>query len=242
MEQIWLGNAWSSILSWVTAILSDAGLWSGFWPAIFGAAAGALFAFYLERAYRRRDQVASECAKANRLISALGRMLAAFENMHATIFRDAPEGQQAEPLGYGPVFGVPVQILTIDFGEFDFLLETNDPHDRCATALGRAHFAHAKFDEAIALFNARNDTARQYKLSRAASMFGRGPEGAGRLNETDTLRDELTFLTEQLRQALPAGISLLKEVVPELRTALAARYPGRQFLRLFPQDKALPPL
>jgi hypothetical protein len=223
---------------------TDANFWSGFWPAIFGAAAGALIAFALERWYRKRDQISAETAKANRLIATLGRMLATLENLRATLFSDRPlsEGSKLEPLGYGPVFGVPTVVPAIDFGEFDFLLETNDPNDQCAATLGRAHFAHSQFDAAMALFVARNQVARAYKGIRNPSMFMRGEDALSPLVEVTELKKELKYLTDQLAEALPSGIDLFKQVIAELRAALSVRYPDRQFLRLFPENPKLPPV
>lgn len=122
---------------------------------------------------------------------------------------------------------------SITFGDLDFLLETNDPMDRCAQVYGRLAHAQAQFDLAVALFSDWNERARAFQ---ECSNLLRGELAAAARLRADDLHHELSALAAELDQGIPAKVQLFKEIIGQLRTALEERYPGRQFLQLFPKD------
>ncbi|NGX16572.1 hypothetical protein [Wenzhouxiangella sp. XN24] len=130
-------------------------------PLVFGA----LAAFELERRHRRREPTSSQCAKGNKLISTLGSMLTVLEYLQAT--RPQLKGGKPSTDCLRPVPGIPSSMPSITFGDLDFLLETNDPMDRCAQVYGRLAHAQAQFDLAVALFSDWNERARAFQECRS---------------------------------------------------------------------------
>jgi hypothetical protein len=216
--------------------------WSQFWPAIFGAGAGAWIAFFLERSRRERERISAEVAKANRLITTLGRLLNNLGDIDELLFI----GKRAEPddvrpsRGHGPVRGVPPLRISLDVGEFEFLLETNDPADPCAAALGRVLHAQAQYDCIVELFEDRNRSAVcLLELNRGPKRVA-GDVGMPAHLEADEVRGDIDFFHAELEDEIPTVEKLFKEVISELRAALKKRYPKRQFIKLFPKNSAAP--
>ena len=210
---------------------------TNFWSAFFATVFGALAAFELERRHRRRERISSECAKGNSLISTLGRMLTVLENLQATL----PPLKDGKPIAdsFKPITGIPSNLPSITFADLDFLLETNNPADPCAQVHGRIAHAQAQFDSAITYFAERNELAQQYQTN--SLVLARGEEAIGPRLQADALKHELSHFAVELDKGIVARIKLFKEIIGELRAALTKRYPGRQFLRLFPTDDAKSP-
>ena len=216
--------------------------WSQFWPAIFGAAAGAWIAFFLERSRRERERVSAEAAKANRLITSLGRMLSNLGDLDELLFvGKRVDSDDVRPFrGHGPVRGVPPLRIPIDVGEFEFLLETNNPVDPCATALGRVLHAQGQYDCIVELFEERNRSALRLMELKRGPMRALGEEGAPAHLEAEDVRREIDFFHTELEDEIPSSEKLFKEVIAELRAALTNRYPKQQFIKLFPKNSGGP--
>jgi len=216
--------------------------WSQFWPAIFGAAAGAWIAFFLERSRRERERISAESAKANRLITTLGRLLTNLEDIDELLFIGKPEelGDVRPFRGHGPVRGVPPLRVALDVADYEFLLETNDPTDPCAAALGRVVHAQAQYDCIVELFEERNSSALRLVELERGPMRELGEAGApAHLEAKDVLKD-IEFFHTELDDEIPTVAKLLKDVIGELRAALTKRYPKRQFIKLFPKHSNAP--
>lgn len=220
----------------MTDLLAKAWHWllgaNNFWSAFFATVLGALAAFELERRHRRRERISSECVKGNSVIATLGRMLTVLEDLQATL----PPLKDGKPTAdsFRPILGIPSNLPSIAFVDLDFLLETNDPTDPCAQVHARIAHAQAQFDSAIAHFTKRNELASRYQEN--SLILARGVEGSGPRLQADELRHELSYFALELEQGMAARVKLFKEIIVQLRAALEKRYPGRQFLRLFPMD------
>lgn len=229
-------------MEYLKNLFACSSFWSQFWPAIFGAGAGAWIAFFLERSRRERERVSAEAAKANRLITTLGRLLNNLGDIDELLF----VGKRAEPddvrpfRGHGPVRGVPPLRISLDVGDFEFLLETNDPADPCAAALGRVLHAQAQYDCIVELFEERNRSAVPLlELNRGPKRVA-GDEGLPAHLEAEDVRGDIDFFHAELEDELPTVEKLFKEVIAELRAALTKRYPKQQFIKLFPKHSSAP--
>ncbi|MGH8224502.1 MAG: hypothetical protein ACREQZ_16160, partial [Woeseiaceae bacterium] len=82
----------------------------------------------------------------------------------------------------------------------------------------------------------------RYRSQRATSQFGRGAEAAPGFMEAEATGQRVQQLTQMLKEDLPEAIGIFKRVIRELREALSARYPGRQFIspRRIDSDTAPP--
>lgn len=235
-------------LECVAAIAANVWHWvisaNNFWSAFFAATAGALVAFEVERRHKRRERLSRECAKANRLIATLGRMLSMLEDLQETLF-DEP----ARKLGHAPrwhelggLLGLPQRVPRIDVADYDFLLETEDPSDRAAEMLGHIEHAQTLLDAILTMLRERTELAFRFQEIGPSAALARGEAAIGPGSVAAALERRLKELTAGLASDVPVAISTIKEIVPKLRAALMTRYPHRQFLLLIPADPKAPPL
>jgi hypothetical protein len=219
----------------------------GIWftgAATFGAV---LVSLYLARQGERtrvREQIIKECGKANRLITTLGRMLSILEDLKETLF-DQPAKRLGRPPQWneiGGLQGFPQRIPRVEVSEYDFLLETEKPNDRAAEVLGHIEHVQTLTDSIMAMIQDRTACAYQLQAINPTAQFTRGDAAITPGINAATLKQRLKELTDGLASDVPEAISSIKSVVPQLRTALEARYPGRQFLLLLPTNPKEPAL
>jgi hypothetical protein len=240
---------WRHALDPVNAMCSEYCLhfWEviGIWLAGVATFAAVFVSLYLARQGERtrvHEQISKECAKANRLITTLGRMLTILEDLKETLFDEPANrlGRTPQWNEIGGLQGFPQRIPRVEVAEYDFLLETEDPSDCAAEVLGHIEHVQTLIDSIMAMIHDRTDCA--YRLQEAGPVFGRGEAAISSLNNSATLQKRLKELTDGLASDIPAAISLIKKVVPQLRAALEARYPGRTFLLLIPANSKQPAL
>lgn len=98
------------------------------------------------------------------------------------------------------------------------------------------YIAASRFNSALALVHERTSLFDRYRLQRASTQFGLGAEAAPGIMEADATGQRVQQLTQMLAEDLPEAIEIFKTVIGELREALSARYPGRQFISPRPID------
>lgn len=242
---------WRHALDPVNAICSEYCLhfWEviGIWLAGVATFGAVFISLYLARQGERtrvHEQTSKECAKANRLTTTLGRMLSILEDLKQTLFDDPTKklGHTPQWNEIGGLQGFPHRIPRVDVAEYDFLLETDDPSDRAAEVLGHIEHVQALTDAIIAMIRDRTECAYRLQETGPAAQFTRGEEAIAPDINAAALKRRLKELTDGLASDIPEAIIAIKRAVPQLRTALEARYPGREFLLLIPANPKEPAL
>jgi hypothetical protein len=204
------------------------------WSEFFAAAFGSLVAFELERQRRRFERRSAERAKTNRLISTIGRMIWVLEDVNEALFEilDNRLGRQALWNEIGPVPGIPVPGAQIAFGDFDFLLETNDSNDQAPAVLGRIEFAERRFNGVLSLASLRTTSVYEYQAKSADASNRIGMGGLAYQATANAAGKRVEELTHSLREDIPETLRILGESMGQLRELIAKRYPGKRQITL----------
>lgn len=230
-------KAMNSIVNWWTHLTEHSAFWDAFWPAVWGALIGAGAAFLFEGRRRRAERIANEVGQCNKLIFVLGQMLSSLQDI-----RDFLDSKREQPGGMlrwdelGAMEGAPGEGPAFIIGEYTFLLESENPKSAAPYVLGRIYTAESNFKATLARLHQRNQLWHQYNELRAGVQFLRGGEAVAEIGSATALTARLKELTRWLEQDVTELIPLFREVIPQPRTVLEVRYPGRQFLRLWPND------
>lgn len=232
-----------NIADWWRNFFEHPTFWDAFWPSVIGALTGAATAFILENRYRRRERVGREVGQCNRLLFTLGQMLSTLEDVHELLFTGPRQSLGREPMWHeiGALPGAPKAGSEFVIGEYDFLLEDRaSEREATAKALTRVYFIVSRFNSALALVAERTDLYEQWR--RFGMQAQLGVEAAAAIMQRDVIGARVQQLTGMLLEDVPEAIGLFKEVIPQLREALALRYPRRQFIRLWPKNSDAPPV
>ena len=225
-----------SIPDWWARFGEHADFWNAFWPAVWGALVGAAAAVLLERHYRKQETVSSQIGECNKLIFILGQMLSALEDINESLFEGPRKrlGRAPEWNEIGALEGAPAAGPEFIIGEYTFLLEDDDPTSRAPLVLGRAYRAEANFKSILARLNQRSQLWHEFNEVRAAAQFRRGEDALPGITASAALTARLKEQTAWLAEDIPEEVESFKKLLAELRTMLAARYPKRHFIRLWP--------
>lgn len=233
-----------NIAAWWANFFEHSTFWNAFWPAVWGAVLGAATAFLLERRYRDRERIAREVGECNRLIFTLGQMLSVLEDFQELLFDQPRKALGREPKWHeiGALPGAPMSGPEFVIGEYTFLLDDRNTTSRTPHVLGRAYLAASRFNSALALVHERTALYDRYRLQHTTSQFALGAEAMPGIMETDAIGQRVEQLTRMLAEDLPEAIDIVHKVLGQLREALSARYPGREFIKLWPVVSDGPPV
>lgn len=172
-------------------------------------------------------------------------MLSTLEDINQSLFEDPRKqlGRAPEWDEIGALVGGPAEGPDFIIGEYTFFLEGDDPSGVAPEMLGRIYNAEANFRQVLARVNERSRLWHEYNELRAAVQFGRGEAVLPRLATSAALTARLKELTGWLGEDLPKWIQSIRTVMPLLYKVLAAKYPKKRFIHLWPTDNPkAPPL
>jgi hypothetical protein len=209
---------------------------------------GAERAAAAEREVTRLNQrrVDYEMGQCNKLIFILGQMLSSLEDIKDNLFIAPKEKFARDPRWdeIGALVGGPIEGPTFDIGEYSFLLEDHEPVDQAPEMLARIYYAASNYQLVLSRVNERSALWHEYNEHRAsASPFVRGEEASARMTSSGALVARLKEHTEWLAEDLSDWILKFRSLFPDLYKVFGTKYPGRDFIRLWPvKDSRAPAL
>ncbi len=182
-------------------------------------------------------RVNSEVGQCNKLIFILGQMLSSLGDFQQILFDDKRKELGREPKWdeIGALVGAPTSGPEFIIGEYAFLLEGDAPSDLAPAMLGRIYTAEANYRQILARVNERTQLWQQYLEYRGVPV-GRGEAAITNMASVGALTARIKELTKWLAEDLPEWIQTFKALFPALDKVLTARYPGKRFIKLWPND------
>ena len=234
----WFGGAWLAAADWLSALAHNAAFWNAFWPAIFGAAAGAIIAFRLEQHRRDEERISRELGQCHTLGYTLIHMLSMAEDFReqlftrfATKYGRLPNWDEIHGLEGAPERGPGFAIK-----DYAFLLDGRDHSSPAPQLLNKTLIAARNFDAMLDRLTARTRLWHQYDEQRQSKTFSRGEEALQHMSRLAPLSTRIQELTTFLTADISESIADLGALLPMLSSVMRMRYPKRQFIVATPTN------
>jgi hypothetical protein len=236
----WVESAWSAGGQWLHSIAHNAQLWNAFWPAVFGAAAGAYIAFLLERRRRKNERIAHELGQCHVLHFMLVHMLQTLENFQAQLFTDfeTEHGRARQWHEIGMMDGAPERGPGFAIKDYGFLVDGSERASPAPQLLNKAYTAATGYDAILSQLGRRNQIWQQYEEHRINVAFAVGGAGASETTGLKLIEKRLQELTEWLKEGIAEDIVDLQTLRSIFEAVMRKRYPKRPFIAATPKDAA----
>ena len=205
---------------------------SAIFAAAFGAFFGSLSAFYLGRVQQRSDRREKRHAA---LIAAQYALISQWNIVEAIRVQHLQD-LRPDPIRFTKLklYWFPVSPAFVPFTDLTFVLETKDPN-----ILHEIHLAEQNYRACVDALQLRNQELQKfYDNPRITHQIRDFETGAGVASASDK---DLIFLrqaTDALYLSVDRTLPRLASAVEKLEKLIKSMFPGKQALRMIPDDTA----
>lgn len=214
---------------WLVGLPTYTDFWNAFWAGLFGAVAGALLAFTLERRNREAEQKREEIGKCYTLHFFVMHMASVLGDFQEQLFGkegDAPRSWDR----IGSLDGAPERGTEFETEKYAFLLNGAAANPMALALLNKVYLARVNFNSALERLHIRNRLWGQLLERRGGATFSLGETAIDRMGQYHAIEARIIELTEWLRIDFRETIDELEAIQPLLHQVFKARYPKERLI------------
>lgn len=225
---------------WLLGLPTYADFWNAFWASVFGATAGAVAAFALERRRREAERVREEIGKCYTLHFFVMHMASVLGDFQEHLFGKPGMIQTRSWDQIGSLDGAPERGPDFETQNYAFLLDGSSKDPEALTLLNKVYLARVNFNSTLARLHTRNRLWSELQERRPGATFATGQTAIDRMGQYQAIETRVEQLTEWLRRDFHETLEELEAIQPILQRVFSARYPKVPFI-VSERREAAPP-